>query len=199
MNKTEDERQCSDQCYTSKAPWEGQAPSLARASWLLSTIDCLNYFGSFLGRGQGLLGSALGACFCLFLNAFSLKAESTWLSCIYQWGLKCAAVKCLSWNLTAQKGGGRNIPVQPSASLFLLASSPHWQGHLYWSVMLRLESSWIYGPQYQKIGFFTILALLKNVVHTAVSCCFHVKSNKLLIYFQDEISISFTSVILCFF
>lgn len=87
MNKTEDERQCSDQCYTSKAPWEGQAPSLARASWLLSTIDCLNYFGSFLGRGQGLLGSALGACFCLFLNAFSLKAESTWLSCIYQWGM----------------------------------------------------------------------------------------------------------------
>lgn len=72
---------------TSKAQCEGQTPSLAMASWLLGTVNCLQYFGSCLGRGQELSGSALGACFCLLLEAFSLKGKRTWLSCIYQWRL----------------------------------------------------------------------------------------------------------------
>lgn len=131
------------------------------ASWLLVTVGFVNYFGCFLERGQGLIGSALGACFCLFLNAFRLKGESIWLSCIYQQGL----IQARNVLLSVQKPHswerrGRNIPSQPSASLCLLASSPHWQRCLCWSAVSRLESAWTYGPQYFKNN-------LKNL------CCFY--------------------------
>lgn len=168
----------------------------------------LNCFGSCMGRGQELIGSALGACFCLFLNAFSLKGESTWLSCVCQWGLIWArnvllSSVCPEASQFRREGADTSppSPVHPFPRLPL----PHAGRGICvgkqcggWKVHGHMDHSVI--KKYSKeFTLFLLFLLCWRMLYTAISCCFHVKSNKLFIYLQGEISISFTSVILYFF
>lgn len=102
MNKIEDERLCHDQSCTSRAQCEGQTPSLATASWLLSTINCLNYFGSCRGRGQELVSLVLWGLFLSFSSClqFRMRKYLTELRIVeVDMGQKCVAVYCLSRSL----------------------------------------------------------------------------------------------------
>lgn len=150
MNKIEDEGLCHDQSCTSRAQCEGQTPSLAVASWLLSTINCLNYFGSCRGRGQELVSLVLWGLFLSFSSClqFRMRKYLTEL-CIVEvdMGQKCVIVYCVSRSPPVQKQVSRNIPSQPSLFLSWLASSPGWQGHSCWQAVARLRNAWAYRPQ----------------------------------------------------
>lgn len=148
MNKIEDEGLCHDQSCTSRAQCEGQTPSLAVASWLLSTINCLNYFGSCRGRGQELVSLVLWGLFLSSCLQFRMRKYLTEL-CIVEvdMGQKCVIVYCVSRSPPVQKQVSRNIPSQPSLFLSWLASSPGWQGHSCWQAVARLRNAWAYRPQ----------------------------------------------------